>query len=188
MGYREVAGTHGPATGSSIGVDLYDANVFGLFQRRARSVSIGGAAPVLTPVSLTELVDRQNTANGGGRFSAFASQTGDYGSIDVFRDASRTLVLAADAWGSTTPAAAGEAAHAGVWDITGAAPVPLCLFDTYIRPAEPGPFEGLPNAGRWLEPLRQLRDGTSCPLGAAFERRGARHAAKSRRFARRGDS
>ncbi len=170
MGYQEVAGTHGEASAPPVSVDLYDANVFGLFQRRARSVSIAGAAPVITPVSLTELVDRQNTANGGGRFSAFASQTGDYGSIDVFRDGARLLVLAADAWGSTTPAAPGEAAHAGVWEITGATAAPVCAFDSYTRPAEPGPFDSLPAFSRWLDLLHQIRDSGSIPLGTAFAR------------------
>ena len=170
MGYQEVAGTHGAASAGNVSVDLYDANAFGLFQRRARSVGIGGAAPVITPVSLTELVDRRDTANGGGRFSAYASQTGDYGSIDVFRDGARMLVLAADSWGSTTPAAPGEAAHAGVWDITGAAPLPVCLFDTYTRPAEPGAFDALPSFSRWLNLLQQVRDSASVPLGPAFMR------------------
>ena len=169
MGFSEVAGTHGAAAAPPVSVDLYDANVFGLFQRRARSVTVGGAAPVITPVSLTELVDRQNTANGGGRFSAFASQTGDYGSIDVFRDGGRLLALAADSWGSTTPAAPGEAAHAGVWDISGGTAAPVCLFDTYTRPAEPGPFEG-GSFSRWLDVLHQIRDSASLPLGTAFTR------------------
>ena len=173
MGYQEVAGSHGPASAAGVSVDLYDANVFGLFQRRARSVSLAagpGSAPVVTPVSLTELADRQNTANGGGRFSAFASQTGDYGSIDVFRDGARTLVLAADAWGSTTPASPGEAAHAGVWDITAVGAAPVCLFDTYTRPADPGPFEAAQDVMRWREALARVRDSESPPLGTAFAR------------------
>ncbi len=173
MGFQEVAGSHGPASAAGVSVDLYDANVFGLFQRRARSVSLEGgpgSAPVITPVSLTELADRQNTENGGGRFSAFASQTGDYGSIDVFRDGARTLVLAADAWGSTTPAPPGEAAHAGVWDVSGGSAAPLCLFDTYTGPADPGPFEAAQDVMRWREALARVRDSASLPLGTAFAR------------------
>ena len=169
MGYAEVAGTHGPEAAPPVRVDLYDANVFALFQRRARSVALG-AAPVITPVSLTQLAEAQSTANQGGRFSSFASQTGDYGSIDVFRAGARLLALAADPWGSTTPASPGEAAHAGVWDLTTGAAVPLCLFDTYTRPAEPGPFDTLQNFAAWRDVLAQIRDADALPLGTAFLR------------------
>ncbi len=169
MGYAEVAGTHGPEAAPPVRVDLYDANVFALFQRRARSVALG-AAPVITPVSLTQLAEAQSIANQGGRFSSFASQTGDYGSIDVFRAGARLLALAADPWGSTTPASPGEAAHAGVWDLTTGAAVPLCLFDTYIRPAEPGPFDTLQNFAAWRDVLAQIRDADALPLGIGFLR------------------
>ncbi len=170
MGYADVAGTHGPDAAPPVRVDLYDANVFALFQRRARSVSLGAAPPVITPVSLTQLAAAQSTANQGGRFSSFASQTGDYGSIDVFRAGARLLALAADPWGSTTPASPGEAAHAGVWDLTTGAAIPLCLFDTYTRPAEPGPFDALQNLAAWREVLAQVRDADALPLGTAFLR------------------
>jgi uncharacterized protein YecT (DUF1311 family) len=169
MGFAEIAGSHGPESAPPVAVDLYDANVFALFQRRARSVSLNGA-PAITPISLTGLVQAQNTANQGGRFSAFASQTGDYGTIDVFRDANRLLAIAADPWGSTTPAAPGEAAHAGIWEIDGPKPTPLCLFDTYTRPAEgTGLPEGSPFA-RWRETLAQIRDSATLPLGTATKR------------------
>jgi uncharacterized protein YecT (DUF1311 family) len=169
MRFAEVAGSHGPPTAPPVSVDMYDANVFALFQRRARSVSLGGAL-VITPISLTGLIQAQNTANEGGRFSAFASQTGDYGIIDVFRDGTRLLALAADPWGSTTPAAPGEAAHAGVWEIEGAKAAPVCLFDTYTRPADD---TGLPGGGpfaRWRDTLAQIRDGATLPLGTAAKR------------------
>ncbi len=167
MGYEEVAGTHGPAASPPVSVSLYDANAFALFQHRAKSISIGGAAPAITPVSLTLLVDAQNTANQGGRFSSFASQTGDYGAIDVFHSGPRLLALAADPWGSTTPAAAGEAAHAGIWDIGGGYARALCLFDTYTRPADPGAFGALPSLTALRDLLGQIRDSASLPLGAA---------------------
>ena len=170
MGYAEVAGTHGTDAAPPVGVDLYDANVFALFQRRARDVSLGTAPPVITPVSLTQLAEALSTANQGGRFSSFASQTGDYGSIDVFRAGPRLLALAADPWGSTTPAAPGEAAHAGVWDLTTGAAVPLCLFDTYTRPAEPGPFIALQDFAAWRDVLAQIRDADALSLGTGFLR------------------
>ena len=169
MGAQEVAGSHGPQAAPPVSVDLYDTNAYGLFQQRARGVTLG-ALPVISPVSLTQLLEAQKTANQGGRFSSFASQTGDYGSIDVFRDGPRLLALAADAWGSDTPASPGEAAHAGLWDIGGPQPAPLCLFDTYTRPAEPGPFDALPSFGPWRDVLTQIRDAADPNLGTAFKR------------------
>ena len=174
MGAEEVAGTHGPETGADprhhVAVELYDANAYALYQRRARSVSLDGAPPVITPISLTGLVEARSAGNLGGRFSAYASQTGDYGSIDVFRLNGRLLVLAADPWGSTTPAAPGEAAHAGVWDISGAAAAPSCLFDTYTRPAEPGGFDALPDFTQWRAALTQIRDSANSAIGNAATR------------------
>ena len=172
MGGEEIAGSHGlPAADFPVrvSVDLYDANVYGLFQRRARSVSLGGA-PVITPVSLTEMVRAQSTANAGGRFSAYASQTGDYGALDVFRIDGRVLVLAVDSWGSTTPAAQGEAAHAGVWDVSSGTPVAACLFDIYTRPADPGAFAALANFAAWREALNRVRDSVSIPIGNGMRR------------------
>jgi len=176
MGYQEVAGTHGPAQAGPIAVDLYDANVYALFQRRARSISLGGP-PVLTPNSLSQMVEARDTANQGGRFSAFASQTGDYGILDVFRDNARLLAFAADPWGSTTPAAPGEAAHLGVWDLSGGRPAPVCLFDLYTRPAEPGLLGALPPFAAWREALAQIRDSAELPLGTAWKRDQAQLAA-----------
>ncbi len=169
MGYREVAGTHGPQAAPPVSVDLYDANAYALFQRRARGVAIGADA-VVTPISLTGLVESRHTGNQGGRFSAFASQTGDYGSLDVLRDGSRTLAVAADPWGFTTPAAPGEAAHAGVWDISTSHAVPVCLFDTYTRPGQPGVFGQLPDLAAWRATLAQISVSAALPLGGAVLR------------------
>jgi uncharacterized protein YecT (DUF1311 family) len=175
VGAEEIAGTHGPLASEAdprhrVAVDLYEANVFGLFQRRARSVSLDGAAPVITPTSLTALVQSQSRANQGGRFSAFASQTGDYGALDVFRLDGRLLVLATDPWGFTTPAPPGEAAHAGLWDISGAAPIPACLFDIYTRPADPGPFGSLLSFTPWRGLLDRIRDSQTLQLPVATRR------------------
>ncbi len=170
MGYRELAGTHGPQAAGPFSVDLYDANAYALFQRRARGVSIGGTALAISPISLTQLIEAQSTANQGGRFSAFASQTGDYGSVDVFEAGGRTAILAADPWGFTTPAAPGEAAHAGIWTVTGTTVSPTCLFDTYTRPAEPGPFQSLANFTAWQEVLDQIRASADLPLGGTIKR------------------
>jgi uncharacterized protein YecT (DUF1311 family) len=178
MGWDEVAGTHGAPTGTDprhrVAVELYDANAYALFQRRARALSLDGGPPAITPISLTRLVQARAAANQGGRFSAYASQTGDYGSIDAFRAQGRLLAMVADPWGSTTPAAPGEAAHAGVWDISGVSPAPLCLFDIYTRPAE---VPDLPALTPWRVALAALRDAGPDRIGAAATRDGAQLAA-----------
>jgi uncharacterized protein len=172
-GATEIAGSHGQAVGEADGhryaVDLHLANAYGSFAQRARTVSIDGAAPVLDAVTLGQLL--QSTAeNHGARFSAFASQTGDYGAIDVFASGGRVLALLEDAWGFDTPAAPGEFAHAGIWDLTGGTAVPLCLFDTFKMPAENGVFDHLSNFTPWRALLMQIRDSAQPPLGVGFLR------------------
>jgi hypothetical protein len=168
---QEIAGSHGQpegeAHGQAIGVQLRLANAFGGFAQRAEGVSVGGA-PVLDSVSLGNLL--QSTAeNHGGRFSAYASQTGDYGSADVFSYRSRTVALLADAWGYDTPAAPGAFAHAGVWDVASRPAAPLCLFETFQMPAE-GDADNMPAFTAWRETLGRVRDSASPPLGVSFLR------------------
>jgi uncharacterized protein YecT (DUF1311 family) len=169
MGGAEIAGTHGPATatdgGRRLTVDLHQANVFGLYQTRARGLRIDGVSAI-DSLSLTNLVP-EAAANKGGRFSAYASQTGDYASIDAFRAGNRNLVLVADTWGFDTPAAPGEFAHAGLWDIGGTVPAPLCLFDTYHVPPDTGTFADGTSFASWRAALARLRDSTQLPLGTA---------------------
>jgi hypothetical protein len=165
----EIAGSHGPAAGGAAGhtfaVNLREANAFGSFQQRARSVVVDGT-PVLNSVALGALL--QSTAtNNGARFSAYASQTGDYGSADVFTLDGRTVALLADTWGFDTPAAPGEFAHAGAWDVGVTPPAPLCLFDTFQMPAEGGIFDNLPSFTPWRELLLQVRDSAQPALGVS---------------------
>ncbi len=169
-GTREIAGSHGPAGGQEAGhryaVESHLANAYGGFDQRAREIAIDGAPPVLDPVSLGQVL--QSTAeNNGARFSAYASQTGDYGAIDVFAQKGRIIALLEDAWGFDTPAAPGEFAHAGAWDISTGTATPLCLFDTFKMPAENGAFEHLPSFTPFRALLGQIRAGTEPALGVA---------------------
>jgi uncharacterized protein YecT (DUF1311 family) len=171
-GATEIAGSHGPASASSggraIAVTLRDANAFGGFQQRAGGVMVNGA-PALTSVSLGALL-QSTAANQGARFSSYASQTGDYGSADVFTYDSRLVALLSDTWGFDTPAAPGEFAHAGAWDLGATPPAPLCLFDTFQMPADNGVFDNLPNFTPWRDQLLQVRDSAQLPLGVGFLR------------------
>ncbi len=169
-GATEIAGSHGQDSGVYGGrryaVELRLANAYGSFAQRARSVSVDNAAPVLDAVSLGQLL--QSTAeNNGARFSAYASQTGDYGAIDVFTQGGRVIALLEDAWGFDTPAAPGEFAHAGAWDLSSGTPAPLCLFDTFKMPAEGGTFDQLPSYTPFQATLAQIATTGQPPLGVA---------------------
>ena len=169
-GATEIAGTHGAAGGQANGhryavaVDL--ANAYGGFDRRAREISIDGAAPVLDAVALGQAL-QSAVENNGARFSAYASQTGDYGAIDVFAQNGRVIALLEDAWGFDTPAAPGEFAHAGAWDISTGTAAPLCLFDTFKMPAENGAFDSLASFTPFRALLGQIRASVEPALGVA---------------------
>jgi uncharacterized protein len=172
-GATEIAGSHGAGEGNFGGhryaVDLRFANAYGSFAQRARTVSVDGAAPALDSVSLGQLLQAA-AANNGARFSAYASQTGDYGAIDVFAQGGRVVALLEDTWGFDTPAAPGEFAHAGAWDLSGATPSPLCLFDTFQMPAEGGTFDHLPSFTPFHALVSQIRTAAQPPLGVGFLR------------------
>ncbi len=169
-GAAEIAGTHGAAGGQANGhryavaVDL--ANAYGGFDQRAREISIDGAAPVLDAVALGQAL-QSAVENNGARFSAYASQTGDYGAIDVFAQNGRVIALLEDAWGFDTPAAPGEFAHAGAWDISTGTAAPLCLFDTFKMPAENGAFDSLASFTPFRALLGQIRASVEPALGVA---------------------
>lgn len=151
------AGAEGDAQGHHIKVELYSANVFASYARRARSVYVDGAR-VLDPLSLGQLIQAQND-NLGGRFSAFASQTNDYGAVDVFLWDQRLLAFVADPWGFYTPAAAGESARAGIWELGAGTASPLCLYSTYQAPATRDAFANMPNFTAFRDALDDLRSG-----------------------------
>jgi hypothetical protein len=136
-GAQEIAGSHGPASGANpqggnILVNLYRANLYAGYQIRARSVSLSGAAPLLGPSSVGDYV--QTLPNGGGRYVSSASQTGDYGAIDVFTLDGAVLALMTDTIGYNSPAPPGEAAVAALFTISQGAAAPACLFETYLMP------------------------------------------------------
>jgi uncharacterized protein YecT (DUF1311 family) len=167
-GGTEIAGSHGPASAGQYSVDLRFANAFGSFAQRARSVSIGNEA-VLDSLSLGRLL-QTSAENNGARFSAYASQTGDYGAADVVSRNGQTLALLADTWGFNTPAAPGEFAHAGVWDLAPRPAQPLCLFETFQMAAEPGEFDQLAAFAPFRDLLSQIRDSVQPALGVGFLR------------------
>jgi uncharacterized protein len=137
-GAQEIAGSHGPASGAdpqggTISVDLYRAGLYGGYQIRARSVSLSGAAaPLLGPTSVGDYV--QTLPNGGGRYVSFASQTGDYGDIDVFTFNGQLLALMTDTIGYDSPAPPGEAAVAAIFTIANGTAAPACLYETFLMP------------------------------------------------------
>ena len=181
-GASEIAGSHGTASGQSGGhryaVELHLANAYGGFDQRARDIAIDGAPPVLDPVSLGQVLQTA-VENNGARFSAYASQTGDYGAIDVFARNNRVVALLEDAWGFDTPAAPGEFAHAGAWDISSGTATPLCLFDTFKMSAENGAFDHLTSFTPFRALLGQIRASAEPPLGVATLRDQARLRART---------
>lgn len=169
-GAAALAGTHGAAVatvdGHALAVAQHAANVYGLYRTRARSLAIDGA-DAITPLSLSDAVQQAETRNQGGRFSSFASQTGDYGTLDVFRWRNALWVLAADPWGFDTPAAPGEYAHAALWTLNGTTPALACLWNIYERPPDLDRFDALPAFGAWRAALAALRQATDLALGPA---------------------
>lgn len=159
-GVREVAGTHGApagagADGTAVSVATVRAGLYAGYQRRAQSVSLSGqAAPILGPDSIGTYAATQT--NAAGRFGSFASQTGDYGAIDVVVRDHRTLALVTDTIGYYSPANAGEAALAAVFDIGQGRATPVCLFQTYLKPSYDGSFREQPSLGALLMLLDQI--------------------------------
>jgi len=169
-GATEIAGMHGPSTadigGRRVSVILRDANVYGGFQQRAEAITFDAGPPALDSLSLGKLL--QSTAeNNGARFSAYASQTGDYGTADVFQYQNHLIGLFADTWGFDTPAAPGEFAHAGAWDLATTPAAALCLFETFKMPPSTGAFDTLPSFTPWRDKLIEIRDSVQPPLGVA---------------------
>ena len=92
--------------GGRIFVDVYQAGLYGGYQMRARSVSLSGdTRKLLGENSVGDYV--RSWANDGGRFVSFASQTGDYGDIDVFTFQGQLLALMTDVIGYNSPAPPG---------------------------------------------------------------------------------
>jgi uncharacterized protein len=135
-GAREIAGSHGAATGTlpdgtSVTIDLYRSGLYGGYQTRARALTLGGQS-IINPSSVGAYI--QTLPNNGGRFGSFASQTGDYGSIDVFTLNGIPVALVSEVIGYNSPAPPGETADAALFTLSPTTASPGCLFRTYTMP------------------------------------------------------
>jgi len=144
-GVSMLAGSHAPTAqarvnGRQVMVELYNPGLYAGYQIRARGLSIEGQ-PLLDDATLPYWIAEQ--PNYGGRAHAASSQTGDYGSIDVFQRAGRHLVLVNETWGFHSPAARGESAYAGLYELTDTTLQPRCLYQTYLTPPRTNTLAGL---------------------------------------------
>jgi uncharacterized protein len=186
-GAQEIAGTHGTATGAdpqggTISVDMYRANLYGGYQMRARSVShSGAAAPLIGPNTVGSYV--QTLPNDGGRYVSFASQTADYGDIDVFTYQGEVLALVTDTIGYNSPAPPGEAAVAAIFDISQGRAAPACLFETFLMPPplSMGIFSTQPALTPFLAQIDAIQ-GTPSAMLADSDRQDTFYLAKETRW------
>lgn len=151
------AGSHAPASSIQVGsqqisVELYEPGLHAGYQQRARGLKVNGQV-VLDDRTLPRWIAEQ--PNYGGRAHASSSQTGDYGSIDVFTYGGQTLALVNETWGYYSPAARGESAYAGLYRIAGGI-TPLCLYQTYLTPPRTNTLRGLPAYSALTDELSKL--------------------------------
>ncbi len=186
-GAVEIAGSHGDAIGAdpqgdgNITVDIFRADMFGGYQLRARGVSLPGAAsPVLGPDSLGAYME--TLPNGGGRFVAYASQTNDYGDIDVFAYQGQVIALLTDVIGYNSPAPPGEAAAAAAYILGQHAASPACMFETYITPPPIalGPFADRPALAPFLALIDAMNTNPSAQLAPSDRQDSAYFAQQTR--------
>ena len=171
-GTRMLAGSNSTSAnttleGQEIRVDLYNAGPYAGYQTRARGLLINGQ-PVMDDRTLPRWV--AELPNYGGRAYASSSQTGDYGSIDVFQREGRTLVLVNETWGFYSPAARGESAFSGLYQVSGQSLQPLCLLQTYLTPPRTNTLAGMPIYAE-LEAQLNTIAGDPLPGYAQHERR-----------------
>lgn len=171
-GVTLLAGTHAPKTsaninGSEIQVDVYNAGPYAGYENRSRVLIVNGQA-ILGHRTMPQWIAQQ--PNYGGRAHASSSQTGDYGSIDVFTRDGRTLVMVNETWGFYSPAARGESAFSGLYELQGQAVQPLCLFQTYLTPPRTNTLAGMPSYAQLQAELDKLA-GDPLPGYAQHERR-----------------
>lgn len=153
--------------GQQVRVDLYNAGPYAGYQTRARGLLVDGQV-LMDDRTLPRWVAEQ--PNYGGRAHASSSQTGDYGSIDVFRRAGRSLVLVNETWGFYSPAARGESAFSGVYQLSPQGLQPLCLFQTYLTPPRTNTLAGMPAYAALEAELNRIA-GDPLPGYAQHERR-----------------
>ncbi|UAW96881.1 DUF1311 domain-containing protein [Halopseudomonas nanhaiensis] len=172
QGVTRLAGTHAPGNraevaGSTIEVAVHDAGPFGGYEIRPRGLSIDGR-PVADDRTLPRWVAEQ--PNYGGRAHASSSQTGDYGSLDVFQRDGRLYVLINETWGFYSPAARGESAYAGLYEVRDGGLERRCLFQTYLTPPRTNTLAGL-DVYAQLDTQLQAIAGEPLPDFAQHERR-----------------
>ncbi|MDD2743193.1 MAG: ankyrin repeat domain-containing protein [Rhodocyclaceae bacterium] len=173
----QTGSTHLIATSKSSGVgsfaghryelETHDAGPFAGYQRRARALRVDGQSRI-GDMTLGEWIAQ--LPNAGGRFSNISSQTRDYASIDVFRSGQRNYALVLESWGYFSPAAHGESAYAGLYDVNDSNAVPVCLYQTYQAPPVRNHLEKLAAWGELLNTLAVI-SGDTVSLLAQDERR-----------------
>lgn len=171
-GATVVAGSHAIHNQASVGghsveVAVHNAGPFGGYEIRPRGLSVDGR-PVLDDRTLPTWVAEQ--PNYGGRAHASSSQTGDYGSLDVFTAAGKTFVLVNETWGFYSPAARGESAYAGIYELEGDGLQRRCLYQTYLTPPRTNTLAGLAVYEQLSKELDQIA-GDPLPGYAQHERR-----------------
>ncbi|MEH6566281.1 MAG: ankyrin repeat domain-containing protein [Halopseudomonas sp.] len=176
------AGSHAPVSSADIGgqqisVELYDAGLYAGYQQRARGLRINGQV-VMDDRMLPRWVAEQ--PNYGGRAHASSSQTGDYGSIDVFTYRGQTLALVNETWGFYSPAARGESAYAGIYSLQGGV-TPQCLLQAYLTPPRTNTLRGLSSYSALDAELNKLA-GDPLPGYSQQERRDLHQRWKERQW------
>jgi uncharacterized protein YecT (DUF1311 family) len=126
--------------GQRVSVTLHNAGTFGGHAIRALGMSLNDQ-PVMDDRTLPQWIAQM--PNYGGRAHASSSQTGDYDAIDVFTLDGRSLVMVSETWGFYSPAARGESAYAGLYELGAGALRPLCLYQTYLTPPRTNTLAGL---------------------------------------------
>lgn len=147
-------------------VELYNPGLYAGYQQRARGLLIDDRV-VMDHRTMPAWIAKQ--PGYGGRANASSSQTGDYGSIDLFSYQGESFALVNETWGFYSPAARGESAYAGVYAL-GSDIKPLCLFQSYLTPPRTDNLRGLPTYAQLNSALEQLA-GDPLPGYAQSERR-----------------
>ncbi|HEX5806573.1 MAG TPA: ankyrin repeat domain-containing protein [Macromonas sp.] len=132
-----------------------DAGPYGSYELRPTGLKLGGTQ-VLDSYSLGRWIGAQ--PNHGGRPSDLSSQTNDYAALDVFALDGRTFALVSESWGYYTPAASGESAYAGLYELASGSAQRQCLFKTYLKPPVRSAFAELPAYNALLDALAAIRD------------------------------
>jgi len=132
-----------------------DAGPYGSYEIRPTGLKLGGAL-ALDSFNLGRWIGSQ--PNHGGRPSDLSSQTNDYAGLDVFALDGRTFALVTESWGYYTPAASGESAYAGLYELQNGTAERRCLFKTYLKPSVRSPFNDLPAYNGLLDALAAVRN------------------------------